>query len=110
MSEIDDIIEEIQDTARNLDLVHAQRTAADADRKMLEILLRLAWEVKQLGALVAFQPDDAPSVRIVSPEEFLAMREREARASRDKVRPGDNIYAQNQAQADAVNKFIETGE
>jgi hypothetical protein len=73
MSEIDRIIEEIQDTARNLDLVHAQRTPADADRKVLEILLRLAWEVKQL------QRSDNPGVRIVSPEEFLAMREREAR-------------------------------
>ena len=46
MNEIDAIIEEIQVAARALE----HRTSEHADRAALDLLLRLAWEVKQLQA------------------------------------------------------------
>lgn len=43
-TELDAIIEEIQDAARQL----GHRTSEHANRKALEILLRLAWQVQEL--------------------------------------------------------------
>jgi hypothetical protein len=48
VAEIDSIIAQIQRDAQSIDDVHAQRTPAAADGKILQLLLRLAWEVKGL--------------------------------------------------------------
>ena len=52
-----------------------------------------------IGALgwIAGLPDDCP----VCEEEIVQL---------DRVQVGESIYAQTQAQADALNRFIETGE
>lgn len=98
----------------------------------------LLWQVKQLGKQLGKQGDtifrlrnEAAALRLASlltPGDYHRMltqlRESQAETQRlrvdnrrlrdrltvEKVQVGDNLYAQTQGQADALNHFIETGE
>jgi hypothetical protein len=84
MSEIDDIITEIQHAAKVL----GHRTGEHADRAMLELLLRLAWRVQEL---------ESHQHTYVGPLPGAPHRWYPTQAQREIVNPSEKVFEQQAA-------------
>lgn len=84
MSEIDDIIGEIQHVARSLE----HQTGEHADRVMLDLLLRIAWQVKEL---------QEHQHTYVGPPPGLPHRWYHTQADREIENPSEKTFLQQQA-------------